>query len=108
MSRGGKNSAQFGLLGQFLNSALGTICRSAKLAPTVVGTIQDVRDLVAFRLELDQPSVDRKPALAEGWRADVVGRVIDDLLAGKLAIRVEDVHADQPLAFEPVQRGEGT
>lgn len=103
LSRGGKNSAQFGLLGQFLNSALGTICRSAKLAPTVVGTIQDVRDLVGFRLGIDQPADGRTPALAEGWRADVVGRVIDDLLAGKLAIRVEDVHADQPLAFEPLE-----
>ena len=100
MSRGGRSSAQFGLLGQFLNSALGTICRSAKLAPTVVGTIQDVRDLIAFRLGIDQPSGGRPPALAEGWRADVVGCVMDDLLAGKLAIRVEDVHADQPLAFQ--------
>jgi len=107
-SRGGKNSAQFGLLGQYLNCALGTICRSAKLAPTVVGTIQDVRDLVAFRLGIDQPSGGRTPALAEGWRADVVGRVIDDLLAGKLAIRVEDVLADQPLAFEPIQNATAT
>jgi len=55
-SRGGNNSAQFGLLGQFLNSALGTICRTVNLAPTVVGTIQDVRDLVAFRLGMEQPA----------------------------------------------------
>jgi len=108
LSRGGKNSAQFGLLGQFLNTALGTICRTARLAPTVVGTIQDVRDLVAFRLGIDQPSDGRPPALAEGWRADVVGRVIDDLLSGKLAIRVENVHADQPLAFERLGTEEST
>ena len=108
MSRGGKNSAQFNLLGQFLNSALGTICRSAKLAPTVVGTIQDIRDLIAFRLEIDQPAGGQPPALAKGWRADVVGRVIDDLLAGKLAIRVDDVQADQPLAFERLESREST
>lgn len=108
MPRGGNNSAQFGLLGQFLNSALGTICRSVNLAPTVVGTIQDVRDLVGFRLGTDQPPDGRPPALSEGWRADVVGRVIDDLLDGNLAIRVEDPHADQPLAFVPIPKTEAT
>lgn len=102
MARSGNNSAQFGLLGQFLNSALGTICRSVNLAPTLVGTIQDVRDLVGFRLGIEMPPNGRPPALSEGWRADVVGRVIDDLLAGRLALRVEDAHRDQPLEFVPV------
>ncbi len=93
--------AQLSVLGQFLTSALGSICRSADLAPSIVGTASDVRELVAYRL--NQRNGDGKaepPSLARGWRAEVVGRLIDDLLAGSLAVRVADPNADDPLSFE--------
>jgi ribonuclease D len=38
--------------------------------------------------------------LAQGWRAEVVGQLLDDLLAGKVSIRIRDPRSDQPLAFE--------
>jgi hypothetical protein len=31
----------------------------------------------------------------------MVGRLLDDLLAGKVSIRIHDPASDQPLAFEP-------
>ena len=77
------------VLGQFLSSALGSICRRAELAPSIVGTASDVRDLVAYRLGLADGNGE-PPLLGRGWRAEVVGRLIDDLLAGKLAIRIHD------------------
>jgi ribonuclease D len=89
--------AQINMLGQFLSTALTSICRSAHLAPSIVGTASDVRDLVAFRLGYD---VGGTPLLAQGWRATVVGQVIDDLLAGQLSIRIADPHSDEPLVFE--------
>jgi ribonuclease D len=95
-------SEQFSVLGQFVSSALGSICRTANLAPSIVGTASDVRDLIAYRLKVSGADWDGPPALARGWRAQVVGRLIDDLLAGKLAIRISDPFADEPLAFEPV------
>ena len=45
-------------------------------------------------------AVDGEPVLAQGWRAEVVGQLLDDLLAGKVAIRIEDPHSDQPFSFE--------
>ena len=92
--RSQSNVPQFTLLGQFVNSVLGCICRSAQLAPTLVGTVQDVRDLVAYHLDSDTAE---PPALARGWRAEVVGRVISDVLHGKLAIRVAEPLQNQPL-----------
>ena len=92
---------QLAVLGQFLTSALGSVCRRAELAPSIVGTASDVRDLVAYRLGL-QENNGEPPLLGRGWRAEVVGRLIDDLLAGKVAIRVRDPLSDEPLSFEPV------
>jgi len=89
------NASQYNLPGQFLNTALGCICRSAKLAPTLVGTVQDVRDLIAYRLH--QTADQQPPALTQGWRAEVVGHLLDDLLAGKSSLRIADPAAEQPL-----------
>lgn len=88
------------MLGQFLSSALSSICRAAEVAPSLVGTPNDVRDLIAYQLgEYDGPEGE-KPALAVGWRAEVVGQLLDDLLDGKVSIRIRDPRSEQPLAFE--------
>jgi ribonuclease D len=91
--------SQLNVLGQFLATALGSICRSAGVAPSIVGTAQDVRDLIAHHLGLTDDRED-VPLLAQGWRADVVGRVIEDLISGQLAISISDPLAEEPLSFE--------
>jgi ribonuclease D len=88
---------QINVLGQFLSTALTSLCRSMELAPALVGTASDVRDLIAFRLGFVEDEI---PVLAQGWRAEVVGTLIDDLLSGKLSIRITDPLSDHPLAFE--------
>jgi ribonuclease D len=89
--------SQINVLGQFLSTALTSLCRSKELAPAMVGTASDVRDLVAYRLGFADGE---PPVLAQGWRAEVVGTLIDDLLAGKLSIRITDPLSDHPLTFE--------
>ncbi|MGI9427010.1 MAG: ribonuclease D [Bythopirellula sp.] len=92
--------SQLNLLGQFLAPALGTICRRAEIATSMVGTASDVRELVAHRMGFaENGSV---PTLAQGWRAELVGNVIDDLLAGKKSIRITNAKAADPLAFDDV------
>jgi ribonuclease D len=86
------------MLGQFLSSALSSICRAAEVAPSLVGTANDVRDLVAY--QLGEYEGNEPPLLAHGWRAEVVGKLLDDLIAGKVSIRIRDPRAEQPLAFE--------
>ncbi len=92
---------QYTLLSQFLSAALGSICRSAGVATSLVGTAQDVRDLIGYRL--DKHKAGPVPALATGWRAEVVGHVIEDLLMGRLSIAITEPKADEPLSFEPRQ-----
>ncbi|MEW4451382.1 HRDC domain-containing protein [Bremerella sp. JC817] len=92
----GTASSQYTVLGQFLSAALGSICREARIAPSLACTIQDVRDLVAYHLD----GAGELPPLAKGWRAEVIGRTIEDLLDGTLVVKIGDPRADEPLAFE--------
>ena len=94
---------QLSLLGQFLAPALGTICRRAEIAASMVGTASSVRDLVAYRMGISESEDGRLPDLATGWRAELVGNVIDDLIAGKKSIRITDAKHSDPLIFEDVQ-----
>ncbi len=91
---------QLNLLGQFLAPALGTICRRAEIATSMVGTASDVRELIAHRMGFGDST--GSPTLAEGWRAQLVGNVIDELLAGKKSIRIENAKAADPLVFDDV------
>ena len=105
LSRGSRTEelpSQLNLLGQFLAPALGTICRRADIATSMVGTATDVRELIAYRMGVTQGD-EEVPALAQGWRAELVGNVIDDLLAGKRSIRITNALAEDPLVFEKVE-----
>jgi len=95
---------QLNLLGQFLAPALTSICRSANVATSLVGTASDVRDLIAYRLEFGDRYEDEPPLLARGWRADLVGHLIEELLAGRKSIRIDDPLSEHPLAFDDVRK----
>lgn len=99
---------QLNLLGQFLHTALSSICHAAEVAPSLAGTVEDVRDLIAYRLDIAGSRRGPVPALAQGWRAEVVGRVIEELLSGQLAIRITDPMSDEPLSFVPAVTNGGS
>ena len=98
-----RTPSQLNLLGQYLTPALGTICRQANVAASLVGTASDVRDLIAFRLGFSQFAEHKHPILTQGWRAELVGNLIDDLLAGKKSIRIGNPHDADPLVFDNVK-----
>ncbi len=93
--------SQLNLLGQFLTPALTTICRRAEVAASMVGTATDVRDLIAYRYNFGGAS-EETPLLLRGWRAELVGNLLDELLAGKRSIRIRNPQHEDPLAFDDV------
>ncbi|MEI8375760.1 MAG: HRDC domain-containing protein [Planctomycetota bacterium] len=90
---------QLSVLGQFLFSALGSVCRQTHMAPNLVGGPNDIRDWIAWRLA-GAETLRRLPKLASGWRAEFVGRLFDDLLSGKTSIRIGDPASEFPLILE--------
>lgn len=87
------------MLTQFLGAALTSVCRGKSIAPNLVGTAQDVRELIADHLGCNRNG-DRPPKLGTGWRAEIIGQRIHDLLDGQLALRIIDPHGPAPLRFE--------
>jgi ribonuclease D len=91
---------QLAVLGQFLATAVAGVCRQMHLAPALVGTSSDMRDLLAYKLGYFDSEDDRPPLLASGWRAEVVGSLVDDLLSGKASLRIGDVLSHDPLVID--------
>jgi len=91
---------QLAMLGQFMATAVAGVCRQMHLAPALVGTSSDMRDLLAYKLGYFDDGEDRVPLLASGWRAEVVGALVDDLLAGRAALRIGDVRSHDPLVID--------
>lgn len=86
------------MLTQFLSAAMAFICHHKHIAPMLVATSEDLRDFVLYRLdrEADQS---HPPSLLRGWRAEIVGRDLDDLLEGKIGIVLDNPHSDIPIKF---------
>ena len=92
------NSLNLGLLGQFLTTILSVVCRKQKIAPNLVGTAQDLRQLAGWWLGMTPKH--EEPELMQGWRAQIIGSVIEKALQGKLALRVDQADAKHPLTIE--------
>lgn len=87
-----------------LTAALTQCCGQHKVALGLVGTTQDLRDLTRWHIQGRPESL--RPALARGWRDEVCGETLLDVLSGRTALRVVDPQADVPVALEPAARPE--
>jgi len=97
-----EQTPELSVLGQFLFAALGSICREVQLAPNLVGTPGDIREWIVYRTASNRSKSGGAPQLARGWRSQFVGRLFDDLLAGKLSVHVGEPKSDHPLVFEEI------
>lgn len=88
------------IMGQFLWVAMSATCRAASVAPSLVGTASDVRELVMYHLDVNGARNGPPPSLASGWRQEVVGQSLEDLIDGRLALRMDDPRSDQPVSFQ--------
>ena len=58
--------------------------------------------MAAWQLGMINPK--DKPALASGWRAEMIGHLIERVLDGTIAIRVDDPASSDPLKLEYLDR----
>ncbi len=87
-----------GLLGQFLATALGVICREKSIAPNLASSTQELRTMAAWRLGMIK--LPEEPRLFRGWRREVIAEEIDRVLEGKKSLRIIDPKSSQPLTID--------
>ena len=82
-----------------LAAALANCCAAEEGGrPSLVGTTNDLKDLIRWHLQgRPEPS---RPRLATGWRDEVCGETLLDVLSGRRALRVTDPLSDVPVAVE--------
>ncbi|WP_425398587.1 ribonuclease D [Aeoliella sp.] len=98
--RGKAMPSQLNLLGQVLVPAITSVCRKAQLATSLACTATDIREMIAHQLDFgNAQNTDELPTLARGWRKELIGSLIDDVLAGRKSIRIDDPHSEHPLDF---------
>lgn len=92
-----KSIAEEQVLTKVLNLALANRCAEMNVAPQLVGTSADIRDLIRWFVTHKQET--QTPRLLEGWRSEVCGNLLTDLLSGRISLRITDPKADYPLEF---------
>lgn len=86
-------------LAQFLFTAIGTHCQKNSIAPNLVTTMQTIREFLSSRLDGNKKT--RQTPITDGWRAELLGSLLEDVLEGRLVAHVSNPTSDQPLTFIP-------
>jgi ribonuclease D len=87
------------LLAGVLQAVLGDLAARRRLAPNLIASSSDVKELV--RAAIKGKPLSKDSILANGWRS---AHVLPDLLAvleGKRALRIADLQGETPFAVEP-------
>jgi ribonuclease D len=92
------NSQDDHVIGKLLSLALANRCSELNIAMSIIATSSDLREFV--RWSLNGRQTDENPALSIGWRSEVCGQLLTDMIDGKIALRVADPKSDHPLIFE--------
>ena len=86
---------QYTVLAQILYAVLGSICKRNQIASRLVGAQNDIRELIAAELGTLPKSV--TPRLAVGWRNQLLGTLLFDLLHGRKTLQLDCNSVDEPL-----------
>ncbi len=88
---------QYGTLSQLFYAVLACHARTHQVAPSLLGTPKDLRQWIAWRLHPD--SFPAPPLLAQGWRKQLAGPLLEQLFQGELAVWVQDPRNEIPLRW---------
>ncbi len=83
-----------------LAATLSQACAQGKVAVALAGGANDLKDLVRWYSDGKPP--ERTPELLQGWRNEVCGQTLLDVLSGRRAVRIVDPEADVPVALATV------
>jgi ribonuclease D len=89
---------QVSVLTQLLSVAVAGLSEQHQVDPALLATTADIQDFV--RWHLAGASAEESPAILTGWRGEILGGPLSELLQGRRQIRVGDIRKENPLVFE--------
>lgn len=89
---------QVGVLSQLLAVVSNGLAAQHSVDPALLATAADLQELVRWRLGL--LGDDSRPAILEGWRGEIMGKPLLDLLEGRRHVRVTDLKSPNPLIVD--------
>lgn len=92
--------SQSPVIGQFLYSALSSLCLRKKVAVGLVGGTNDLRDWYNYFMSQER---EHPPLLAQGWRRELLGDMLERLVTGRAALRLGDLTSDNPLELVDIK-----
>jgi len=93
-----QNPSQDDVLAKILGLALANRCEQLGMSTSLVGTMSDLKQLIRWYVfEHDEEGT---PSLLCGWRGEVFGQELKDVLDGKITLRVTDPKSPNPIQFE--------
>jgi ribonuclease D len=88
---------QVQVLGNLASIVSNSLAAQQQVDVALLATTSDLQDVVRWHLGL----IDERPDVLEGWRGEILGRPLLDLLDGRSTIRVADARSRSPLRIEP-------
>jgi ribonuclease D len=96
-ARGPEDPPQVAILGQLLGVLTNNVAGELQVAPTLLATVADLQEFVRWHLGLSEGA---PPEVLQGWRGEVLGQALEELLEGQRFIRVADAESANPLRIE--------
>lgn len=87
---------QVGVLTQFLSLAANALAAEHEVEPALLATTSELQDLVRWRLGRGE----EEPPLVQGWRGEILGQPLNQVLDGDRVVRVTSLKTANPLVFE--------
>jgi ribonuclease D len=81
-----------------LAAALAQCCAQNQVAGSLVANVADLKGLIRWFIE--GPGGTQLPALLHGWRGEICGQLLLDVLEGRTALRVADPRSEFPVSLE--------
>lgn len=92
---------QVAVLAKLLSVAANGLAAEHEVDPALLATTADLQELVRWYLQQDGAA---KPALLQGWRADIIATPLLGFLQGDRCMRVGNVKRANPLVFDEWQK----
>lgn len=98
-SRRQESSSDEQVISKLLALSLSNRCAELDISQTLVANNKDLSELVRFHRFGHKKGP--TPRLLDGWRGEVCGQLLIDVMDGKIGFRVADPDAQTPLEFFP-------